>query len=597
MLRSLLALTIIFLIYTTPIFAGQIDITYISPKPYTSNLRTTESVIIYANQSIDASSLNNSLITLQGTVSGAHTGQMFLAKDGKTVIFKPTDPFRYEETVSLQLAAGIKTTSGDTLKPMSYTFEIRREYIPSDFVKYNTLETRIPFNNYEYKIISDFTLDNPAADVPEITVLNYTNPSYGRVFLSPFRFDAQPFTPYLMISENSGEVFYSNALGSSGLDFKKLPNGNIVYYEDLKVKYYMMDTSYTIVDSFECGNGYYTDLHEIKMLDNGNVYLMSYDSTIIDMSQIVQGGDSNALVVGLVIQEVDTDKNVIFQWRSWDNMEITDASHQNLTAPVIDYIHGNSIEEDYDGNIIISSRHFDEITKINRTTGENIWRLGGKKNEFIFINDDIMFTYQHDARKISSNRLTLFDNGNFHTPPFSRAVEYELDEVNKTATLVWDFDHDKEIFGFAMGNAQRLSNGNTLIGWGAANPNITEVNALGGIVHEMTLPQGYYSYRAVKFPFKQSETAPLPENYSLNQNYPNPFNPITLINFDIPVNTNVSLKVYDVTGREIAKLVNGNLVAGTHFIQWNPGNIASGVYFYTLVAGDFVDTKKMVFIK
>jgi len=216
------------------------------------------------------------------------------------------------------------------------------------------------------------------------------------------------------------------------------------------------------------------------------------------MSVVVPGGNPNATVIGLVIQELDENKNVVFQWRSWDHIAITDAVHEDLTAVTVDCVHGNAIELDNDGNLMISSRHLSEITKISRTTGNIIWRLGGIHNQFTFINDPLGFSYQHHIRRIANGNITLFDNGNYHPTPFSRAVEYSLDEINKTATLVWQYRNFPDIYGFAMGSAQRLKNGNTLISWGSANPTMTEVTPSGEKVLEMSLPLNIYTYRTFK---------------------------------------------------------------------------------------------------
>jgi hypothetical protein len=89
----------------------------------------------------------------------------------------------------------------------------------------------------------------------------------------------------------------------------------------------------------------------------------------------------------------------------------------------------------------------------------------------------------------------------------------------------------------------------------------------------------------------------LPSSYALNQNYPNPFNPETKISFALPKAGIVKLAVYDMLGREVAVLENGFRTAGTHSIDFNASNLASGVYLYTLKTGDFTDTKKMVLMK
>ena len=87
------------------------------------------------------------------------------------------------------------------------------------------------------------------------------------------------------------------------------------------------------------------------------------------------------------------------------------------------------------------------------------------------------------------------------------------------------------------------------------------------------------------------------EKFSLSQNYPNPFNPLTVINFKLPVKSQVILKVYDVLGKEVTVLVNEKLNAGSYEIDFNAKNLTSGTYFYRITAGEFVETKKMILIK
>jgi len=93
------------------------------------------------------------------------------------------------------------------------------------------------------------------------------------------------------------------------------------------------------------------------------------------------------------------------------------------------------------------------------------------------------------------------------------------------------------------------------------------------------------------------EESGVPESYSLSQNFPNPFNPSTAIKFQVPANGLVSVKVYDVLGREVATLVNDELSPGSYSVEWNAVGFASGVYFYRLEAAGFVETKKLLLIK
>jgi hypothetical protein len=91
----------------------------------------------------------------------------------------------------------------------------------------------------------------------------------------------------------------------------------------------------------------------------------------------------------------------------------------------------------------------------------------------------------------------------------------------------------------------------------------------------------------------------IPDKFSLSQNFPNPFNPSTKINVSIPAGEsgNIKLEVYDALGRLISTLINGKMNAGLYELTWNASNIPSGVYFYTLTAGSFKETKSMILLK
>ena len=94
----------------------------------------------------------------------------------------------------------------------------------------------------------------------------------------------------------------------------------------------------------------------------------------------------------------------------------------------------------------------------------------------------------------------------------------------------------------------------------------------------------------------------VPDLFALHQNYPNPFNPTTQIRYDLPEEQNVTISIYDVMGRNIRTLINSNKQSGYHSIYWDAKNdigegVAAGMYIYTIQAGDFRATKKMVLLK
>jgi aminopeptidase N len=94
-----------------------------------------------------------------------------------------------------------------------------------------------------------------------------------------------------------------------------------------------------------------------------------------------------------------------------------------------------------------------------------------------------------------------------------------------------------------------------------------------------------------------NELNAIPEKFALHQNYPNPFNPVTNIKFDLPKSSFVTLKIFDMLGREVATLVNEKRDAGTYSVDWKAGEFSSGIYFYSIKAGDFNETRKMLLVK
>jgi len=294
-------------------------------------------------------------------------------------------------------------------------------------------------------------------------------------------------------------------MDSNLADFKPQPRNRFSYFNQKDNRFYLLDQYFNIIDTIVAANGYLTDIHELLITDDNHFILMGDEIRTIDMSVIVPSGKVDANVMGTVIQEMDSTKNLIFEWKSLDHLPVIDCKGQDLTAQNIDYIHTNSLCIESDTTLIMSNRHLNELTKISRTTGNVIWRMGlnSENNQFTFPNDSMGFSYQHHARLLPNGNITLFDNGNFRKDgvKFSRACEYKIDELNKTATLVWQYRNTPDNISSAMGSVQRLDNGNTLIDWGASYPNVTEVDSVGNKVFEMSFPttSNIYTYRALKY--------------------------------------------------------------------------------------------------
>ncbi|MFC1569145.1 aryl-sulfate sulfotransferase [bacterium] len=318
---------------------------------------------------------------------------------------------------------------------------------------------------------------------------------------------------YIIILNEDGTPYFYRRFPSAShgaQHFECQPNGMLSFYSSIYDIIYIMNPHFEIVDSMTCTPNYNLDSHEFVYLENNHMLLIAEDPRIVDMSQFVEGGHNNASVRGEVIQEFDGDKNPIFEWSSWDHLEIEDANHENLTGSSINLVNFNSVAVDYDEHLILSVRNYDEIIKIHRQTGEILWRLGGKHSDFQFINDPEQFTYQHDARPVPGkpNHYTLFDNGNDKPDEYSRAVEYALNHDQMTAEKVWEYRPDIDRFANMMGSVQVLPNGNRLVDMSTFPPLwVAEVSAEGQLLSRLHV-QETSSYRTRKYEFQGSAKIP-----------------------------------------------------------------------------------------
>ena len=512
MIPTLLAPAFIFLaaLFGLTVPSDDLPYQYFAPLPGAQLVSAQTTIGIRPGPELDASAIGADLFVVTGTLSGEHAGKALLARDQCTVIFQPAQPFLPGETVDVTIQPGLTTLAGDPVPGLSYAFTVSPKEgapLPTTPSELEPSGNLVPAAAYRTPQATDpaaadadrryYTLPS---DFPVITTtVHLEAASDDPIFLGLLRYPSAA-----LILDANVEPIYFHTRPTGVMDFKRQPDGHLSYFDGHTQEFRLLDNSYTIVDTIRAGNGYAADPHELLIRENGNALLMIYDAQPVDMSQIVPLGQPNATVVGLVIQELDVDDNVIFEWRSWDYIPVTD-SWVDLNVNEIDYMHGNSIDIDNDGHLLISSRHLDEVTKINGQTGAVIWRLSGKANQFTFSGGNVGgFRWQHDARRLPNGNLTVFDNyaTDAEGRNFSRAAEYKLDEVNMTAELVWSYRDPDDTFGRWMGNAQRRPNGNTVIGWGSASPTLTEVTPDNEKVFELVLPPGLLSYRVFRFPWQ-----------------------------------------------------------------------------------------------
>lgn len=278
-------------------------------------------------------------------------------------------------------------------------------------------------------------------------------------------------------------------------DFKKHADGTLSYTTRRESRaagahYVLMDSQFQETARLSAVGLVNTDAHDFLILPNGNRVFTSYEPGVHDLSAL--GRDPNEQLVDSVFQEVTPDGQVLFQWNSWGHVSYENSVYAFKRQ---DYAHGNSVFLDHDESWLYSARALSQVYKIDRVTGDVIWSLGGIEGDFVFVSDPYNgFCGQHNATRLDNGHILLFDNGCECLPEVagsrhahSRAVEYAVDEVAMTAELVWSYERE-EILAQTQGSAQRLSNGNTIIGWGSNSSGVlaTEVNPAGEVVYELT---------------------------------------------------------------------------------------------------------------
>ncbi len=504
-------LLLILALLLNPLYA-QNSYVYVYPKPNSILVSNQTNIILRSSAVVDRGSLNSDIISVRGSVSGLHSGRLVLSDDERTIVFNPYLPFTGNENITVSVKPDVRAIDG-SLHP-AYTYNFTTMAQDAQVMARSGSEAPVQAGN------------SPAAYLPPppITINTVNNPSPGYIFMATWDRNVPEhlYANYLFVLDNIGNIVDSIRVNGAPFDFKVQPNGRLSYGlgaytgitpENNNLTHYVLDSNLVVVDSFQMKNGYLTDFHDFILLPNGHAMLMSYTTVVYDMSRIVPNGRTDALLVIDIFQEQDAEKNVVFEWRDIDYIPITDTD-LNLYDQRINPSTLNAFDLDNDGNLLMSFRNHSDIMKIDRETGEIMWKWGGLKNQFTFINEHpenapYYFARQHNIIRLPNGNVSLFDNGEFHSPWYSRAAEYQLDEVNKTATLVSEYRYAQgNIVAQAAGNAQPVAGGGWFVGYGILLPttpvkrNIVEVHGDGSMAFELTLPDNVIAYRALKQPWK-----------------------------------------------------------------------------------------------
>src|SRR5215212_4402706 len=355
-------------------------------------------------------------------------------------------------------------------------------------------------------------LSPPAVEVT--TQAHDTAPGY--IFVSPEKGDVGQGGS--LIVDNRGQVVWFRPLqGRLGrahdLKVQSYHGKSVLTWMDGVNEYVIFDQSYREIARIKAGNGRNGDHHEFLISPQDTALITIYSPVPWDLSSF--GGPKDGVAVQGIVQELDIETGeVIFEWHSLEHVGLEETyakPGQDADYPGLDYFHINSIDVDHDGNLLVSGRETFAVYKVDRNTGEVMWRLGGKRSDFE-MGPGASFAYQHDARRLPDGTISVFDNG---TTVFrngspraveeSRAIVLELDERKMKASLVRQYTHPYGLRADAAGNAQLLPNGNVFVGWGRALYS-SEFGRDGKLLFDARLPEGSRSYRAFRFPWSGHPT-------------------------------------------------------------------------------------------
>src|ERR687889_578937 len=320
-----------------------------------------------------------------------------------------------------------------------------------------------------------------------------------------------------LIVDNGGQVVWFRPLRETfgrAMDFRvQTYRGRpvLTWMETGSGEYVICDRTYHEIARIEAGNGYEGDHHEFLISPQDTALITIYNRVPRDLSSV--GGPKESLAVQGIVQEIDIEAGeVLLEWKSLDHVALDESyakPGEDIDSPGIDYFHLNSIDVDHDNNLLISARKTSAVYKIDRTSGEVIWRLGGKKSDFE-MGEGTRFAFQHDARRLPDGTISIFDNGSLlfenGTPKAveeSRAIVLELDQKRMRASLVREYTHPEKQYADAAGNMQVLPNGNVFVGWGRALT-ISEFSADGELLFDLRVAQEHRSYRAFRFAWRGS---------------------------------------------------------------------------------------------
>jgi hypothetical protein len=278
--------------------------------------------------------------------------------------------------------------------------------------------------------------------------------------------------------DTSGQVIWYHDFthyGKRVTNIVKQPNGNFTAFLG-KTTGWQQDDGYYVeitpggreVAQYHAPAGHFMDQHELLLTGDGptkRAHFFTYTIRTLDLRPI--GGKALVKTAGHQIVRMTPSGTVEFMWDAWDHIGLNEwvsDMDEKTTRTETDYDHPNALTFDTHGNYVVSWRNLSQVMSIDPNSGAVLWRVGGAKGNYKFVDDPLGgFSKQHAVKVLPNGNLLLFDNGTDHSPSESRGVEYQLDSTGKTARMVWEYRHPKPLFARFVGWVQRLKNGDTWV--------------------------------------------------------------------------------------------------------------------------------------
>ena len=449
-------------------------------------------------QGISSSRVSFRDISVDGSVTGPHSGHVVADSSRRGASFYSNQPFAPGELVTVTSPFNVCGATGGT----------------ASFRVAATAPTLPPPASGPGLTASPATQSfqsEPALKPPVLVVSKPAPPSdEGDFFLSPDpEAGGQAGQAGPMIVNGQGQLVWFDPVSAGELaaDFREQTFAGQPVLTWFQGDYFdghgdgefvIMNDRYQVVRTVEAAEGYAADLHELVLGPGQTGWITIYDTVGWNLS--AEGGPSDGAIYDSIVQELDLRTgNVLFEWHSLDHVNPANSfiPYVKGQATAWDYFHVNSVDPTRDGTVLISGRDTEAAYLVDKATGQVVWTLGGRNNSFV-MGEGAAFALQHDVELHGPRTVTLFDDEDTSADgPPARAVELRLNLVRHTASLVWS----RQLPGFLLvlnqGNVQVLSNGDVVVGWGAATYT-SEYSAKGKLLFNAHFPGLTSSYRAYR---------------------------------------------------------------------------------------------------